>query len=176
MNDHIYRRGNWGSLKLSELLQVSQLIMEDVAVLPLNIQCSFHSATLVSGFSPSTVARWKLLRKRKNLPTGISVFCVWRIHSAWAQSVLRCQIFWGHSRLQAHSAGLFWWLATFESPVRLSVPRNRGDSSETWLPKITGLKSIWAFASRGTILNILTISLESEVIVTFLESPDWLCS
>lgn len=61
----------------------------------------------------------------------------------------------GHSRLQAHSAGLFWWLATSGSPVRLSVPRSRNDSSETWLPKIAGLKWIWAFASRGAILNII---------------------
>lgn len=61
----------------------------------------------------------------------------------------------GHSRLQAHSAGLFWWLATFGSPVRLSVPKSRNDSSETWLPKIAGLKWIWAFASQDAILNII---------------------
>lgn len=94
VNDHIYRWGNWGSLKFNELPKVSQPIMADMAaLLPLNIQGSFHSATLVYGFIPSIVATQKILRKRKkNLPIGISVFWVWRIHSAWAQNVLRCQI------------------------------------------------------------------------------------
>lgn len=31
-------------------------------------------------------------KKIKNRPIGISVFWIWRIHSAWTQNVLRCQI------------------------------------------------------------------------------------
>ena len=94
VNDHIYRWGNGGSLKFNELPKVSPPITADVAVLlPLNIQGSFHSAMLLSGFAPSTVATRKILRKRKkNWPIGISVFWIWRIHSAWTQNVLRCQI------------------------------------------------------------------------------------
>lgn len=111
---------------------------------------------LIRWFLGSHPALWPHRRysgkeKKKNLPIGISVFGVWRIHSTWAQMPDSR----GHSRLQAHSAGLFWWLATFGSPVRLSVPKSRNDSSETWLPKIAGLKWIWAFASQDAILNII---------------------
>lgn len=55
----------------NELPKVSQPIMADVAaLLPLNIQGSFHYATLVYGFVPSIVATQKILRKRKKKSTN----------------------------------------------------------------------------------------------------------
>lgn len=54
INEHFYRWGNWGSLKLNELPKALEPIMEDMVIfMPLNIWDSFHSAMLVLGFTCS---------------------------------------------------------------------------------------------------------------------------
>lgn len=60
--------------------------------------------------------------QEKNPPSAISIFWGWRTFSTqlggiWIPDVLA-------SPACRHTAGV-WWMATFESPVLLSVPRNR---------------------------------------------------
>lgn len=59
---------NGGSLKFNELPKVSPPITAGSGSSPApKYQGSFHSAMLLSGFAPSTVATRKILRKRKKI-------------------------------------------------------------------------------------------------------------
>lgn len=113
------------------------------------------SAMLVSGSSHGIVVRWKKILWRKSTNWIFNILGLENSFSLISECASMTDAP-GHSGVSADSAGLFWWLAISQSPVRPLVPRNRDDSRESFLPKIVGPKWGLHLTSQGAILDVTT--------------------